>query len=61
MYHAPYLNCEDGQMLQMYLGGVLFILIIILMVNAFLIKHSMRGAIMDIRARKNVPTILYIR
>ncbi|EFX76477.1 hypothetical protein DAPPUDRAFT_306186 [Daphnia pulex] len=61
MYHAPYLNCEDGQMLQMYLGGVLFILVIILMANAFLIKHSMRGAIMDVRARKNVPTILYIR
>jgi hypothetical protein len=61
MYHAPYLNCEDGQMLQMYLGGVLFILVIILMANTFLIKHSMRGAIMDVRARKNVPTILYIR
>lgn len=60
-YHAPYLNCEDGQMLQIYLGGVLSILIIILMANVFLVKHSMKGAIMDTRAREHVSTILYIR
>ena len=45
----------------MYLGGVLFILIIILMTNVFLIKHSMRGAIMDTRTRRHVSSILYIR
>ena len=55
------MDCEDGHLLQMYLGGVLCILMIIMGVNVILVKHSMRGSIMDIRSRKHVPTILYVR
>ena len=59
--HSPYLDCEDGEMLQMYLGGVVSVLLVITVANAILVNQSMKGSIMDIRARKLVPIILYIR
>lgn len=55
------MDCDDGHVLQMYLGGVISILMLIMGVNVVLVKHSMRGAIMDVCARKHVPAILYIR
>ena len=45
----------------MYLGGVITILVIIIIMNTVIMNHSMKGSIMDVRARKFVPTILYIR
>jgi len=60
-YHAHYMDCEDGHILQMYLGGVVCILMLIMGINTVLIKHSMKGSIMDVSARKHVPKILYIR
>lgn len=60
--YAPYLECENAQILDItYLGSVLVILFLITVVDLVLVVHSMKGAIMDVRARKHVPLILYIR
>ena len=45
----------------MYLGGVIAILVIIIIMNILIMNYSMKGSIMDVRARKSVPILLYIR
>ena len=60
-YHAPYLDCAGGQLQQIFLGGVISLLLITNGVIIILIKYSMKGTIMDDRPRKCIPNIIYIR
>lgn len=60
-FHANNLTCEDAQLLHWYLGGVLVTVMLILVVTLLLARTSMRGPLMDTRARKNVPKLVYIR
>lgn len=48
-------------MLQLYFGGVASLLLLTMLINVYLTKHSMQGAIMEVRARSSIPCILYIR
>ena len=60
-FEAQYSNCVGGHEVQILMGTEIGILLINIIVNFFLVKYSMRGAIMDTHLRKNVPIILSLR
>ena len=54
-------DCTNGSVVRMYYIGMMVLLTAHILVSALLCACSMRGAIIDIRRRRNVPYVLYAK